>query len=284
MAIIKTHNLSYTYSKNTPFEKKALNKINLEIKEKSFLGIIGHTGSGKSTLVQHFNGLLKPSEGEIYVEGKNIWRNKEEIYKYRFKIGLVFQYPEHQLFEETVFKDIAFGPKNMGLTSQEIKERVMWAIKTVNISSECLQKSPFELSGGEKRKVALAGVISMDPDVLILDEPTAGLDPKSRTSLLENIVAYHKKRNNTVILISHNMDDIVQFCDNVILMSESEIYMNGPVKEIFYYIEKLTKAGITPPTITEIFYLLTNRGYKLQRYINTVEEAVEYFKIIKKKK
>lgn len=278
MSIIKTCNLTYIYGSGTPFSQTALDNINIEIKKGSFTGIIGHTGSGKSTLIKHFNGLLKPESGEIYIDGKNIWSDKDTVYKYRFKIGLVFQYPEHQLFEETVFKDISFGPKNMELTEEDINNRVNWAVNVVGLSSKCLNKSPFELSGGEKRKVALAGIISMDPEVLILDEPTAGLDPKSKNMLLENINSYHKKRKNTVILISHNMDDIAQFCNDIIIMNKSKIYMQGSSKEVFSKIEKLTLVGLSPPTITEIFYLINKKGYNINTYINTVDEAVDYLK------
>lgn len=274
--MIKVCNLSYVYSKGTPFEKKALENINLEIQNNSFVGLIGHTGSGKSTLVQHFNGLLKPDCGEIYIDQKNIWERKSDIYKYRFKVGLVFQYPEHQLFEETVFKDIAFGPKNMGLSSQDIELRVNFATNIVGISDEILDKSPFELSGGQKRKVALAGIISMDPDVLILDEPTAGLDPRSKNLLLENIKSYHKKNNKTIILISHNMDDVVQFCDNIILMNQSRIYLTGCIKDVFSQIDKLQQIGVDLPTVSKIFNLLKNKNYDIKTDITTVEEAVNY--------
>ncbi|MBP0979683.1 MAG: energy-coupling factor transporter ATPase [Oscillospiraceae bacterium] len=274
--MIKIRNLSYIYSKGTPFEKKALDNINLEINNNSFVGLIGHTGSGKSTLVQHFNGLLKPDFGEIYINQKNIWAEKSEIYKYRFKVGLVFQYPEHQLFEETVFKDIAFGPKNMGLSLEDIKSRVNWAINIVGLSSEFLNKSPFELSGGQKRKVALAGIISMDPEILILDEPTAGLDPKSKNLLLENIKSYQNKNNKIIILISHNMDDVAQFCDNIILMNQSRIYLTGSVKKVFCQVDKLESVGINVPTVSRIFNLLKNKGYNIKTNITTVDEAVDY--------
>lgn len=284
LTIIETCNLSYVYSKDTPFEKIALDKINLSIKKGSFVGIIGHTGSGKSTLVQHFNGLLKPSKGKIYIEGKDMWAKREEIYKYRFKIGLVFQYPEHQLFEETVFKDIAFGPKNMGLKEEEIERRVKMALKIVGMPEEYLERSPFELSGGQKRKVALAGIISMDPQVLVLDEPTAGLDPRSKRLLLDNIKTYHEEKKNTIILISHNMDDIAKLCDKVILMKSSRINKEGGVDKIFEDVEGLVKMGIVPPTIREIFYRLSDRGYDINKNINTISEAVEYLKKLRKNK
>lgn len=274
---IKACNLSYTYSKETPFEKKALNNINLEISKGSFIGIIGHTGSGKSTLVQHFNGLIKPDVGEIYIDGNNIWQDKNNVYKYRFKVGLAFQYPENQLFEESVYKDISFGPRNMDLSDDEIKNRVYWAVNVVDFPNELLNKSPFELSGGQMRKAALAGIISMDPDILVLDEPTAGLDTKSKSLLLNNIKLYHEKKGNTIILISHNMDDIAEYCDNIIVMSNSKIYMNGSIKEVFSQVDKLIKANINIPTITQIFYLLRKQGYNIGQDIHTVDQAIKYF-------
>ena len=279
--------LTYIYGQNTPFQKKALDNINLEVKKQSVLGIIGHTGSGKSTLVQHFNGLLKPCSGKIYINHNNtwtdIWEDKNNIYQHRFKVGLVFQYPEHQLFEETVFKDIAFGPKNMGLSQDEITRRVNWAIDIVGLSPDCLKKSPFELSGGQKRKAAIAGIISMDPDVLILDEPTAGLDPKSKNFLLNNIKLYHEKRKNSVILISHNMDDVANFCSEVILMNDSKICMSGKVDEFFSEVEELKRFKITPPVITELFDVLKQQGFDAGIKIHTYQKACEYFLDLKSK-
>lgn len=283
MSIVRVCHLTHIYNKDTPFEKKAINDINLEIKEQSFLAIVGHIGSGKSTLVKHLNGLLKPSYGNVYINNKDIWEEKENIYKYRFKVGLVFQYPEYQLFEETVFKDIAFGPQNMELSQSEIEERVKWAVGIVGLSTDCLTRSPFELSGGQKRKVALAGVIAMDPDVLVLDEPTAGLDPKSKNLLLNNLKLYHKNRKNTVILISHNMDDVANFCDDIVVMNKSQIYITGKTNEVFSQIEKLKGVGIAPPTVTELFYILNKRGYELNNQIHTCEKASEYFLNLKNK-
>lgn len=276
MTIIKTIGVAYTYSKGTPFEQQALNNVNIEIVKGSCVGIIGHTGSGKSTLIQHFNGLLKPARGEIYIDGKDIWADKNDVYKYRFKVGVAFQYPEHQLFEETVFKDVAFGPNNMDLSTEEIKSRVNWAIDVVGLSSECLNKSPFELSGGQKRKVALAGIISMDPDVLVLDEPTAGLDPKSKNTLLKNIELYHKNRKNTIVFVSHNMDDVAQYCNNVIVMNKSEVYMCGSVGDVFLQTEDLLKIGINVPTITKIFNNLRKCNYVINENINTIDDALIY--------
>ncbi len=282
MSIIRVCNLTYIYNKDTPFEKMAINEINLEIKNNSFSAIIGNIGSGKSTLVKHFNGLLKPDCGTVYIDNNDIWKEKERIHQYRFKVGLVFQYPEHQLFEETVFKDIAFGPQNMMLSKDEIERRVNWAIDIVGLNNDCLQKSPFELSGGQKRKAALAGVISMDPDVLVLDEPTAGLDPRSKSLLLKNIKSYHQKRKNTVVLISHDMNDVANFCSDVIVMNRSQIYMSGPVNQVFSQVEKLRCVGINPPTITELLHTLRTRGYDVSTQIHTREKVCKYFCELKK--
>ncbi len=276
MAIIETVGLSYTYSKETPFEKKALNNVNIKICKGSCVGIIGHTGSGKSTLIQHFNGLLKPESGKIYINKKDIWSDKNNVYKYRFKVGVAFQYPEHQLFEETVFKDIAFGPTNMGLSTEEIKNRVNWAINVVGLSSEYLNQSPFELSGGQKRKVALAGIISMDPDILVLDEPTAGLDPKSKNTLLKNIELYHQNKKNTIIFVSHNMDDVVKYCSDVIVMNNAKVYMHGSTNNVFVKADELLKIGLNIPTITKIFNNLRKCNYVINENINTTEEAIAY--------
>ncbi len=215
MPIIETKNLTYTYGKDTPFEKDAIRDVTLSIEEGEFLGVIGHTGSGKSTLVQHLNGLLRPTSGTVLFQGEDIWKEPKEIRKIRFQIGMVFQYPEYQLFEETVFKDISFGPKNMGLPEEEIKERVHSAARFAGLREELLEKSPFDLSGGEKRRAAIAGVIAMDPKVLIFDEPTAGLDPMGRDMLLEQIRQYHSQRKNTILLVSHNMEDIARISDRV---------------------------------------------------------------------
>ena len=276
MVKIKTTNLSYIYSKGTPFEKNALNNIDLEIQQGEFIGIIGHTGSGKSTLIQNFNGLLKPSKGEVYVNGKNIWNNIDKVYEYRFKIGIAFQYPEHQLFQETVFKDVAFGPTNMGLGQDDISHRVKWAMNIVGLSNDYLDKSPFELSGGQKRRIALAGIISMDPEVLVLDEPTAGLDPKGRKLLLENIHEYQKNKKNTIILVSHNMEEVSQYCKSIIVMNKSSIYMTGLSKEIFSQTDKLKSIGLEIPVITQIFKKLSDDGFHLRKDIHTVNDAVDY--------
>ena len=211
MSILRTEHLSYVYSQGTPFEKIAIEDVNIDIEEGEFVGVIGHTGSGKSTLIQHFNGLLRPTSGKIFVDGQDIWANPKEIRKFRFMVGLVFQYPEYQLFEETVYKDIAFGPTNMGLSPEEIDARVRQAARFVGLSEDKLQKSPFELSGGQKRRVAIAGVLAMDPRVLILDEPTAGLDPRGRDKILGEIREYHQEKKNTILLVSHSMEDVAQY-------------------------------------------------------------------------
>ena len=254
-AIIRTENLSYVYSKDTPFEHVALDNANIEIEKGAFVGLIGHTGSGKSTLIQHLNGLLKPTSGKVFVEGEDIWENPKEIRKFRFKVGLVFQYPEHQLFEETVEKDIAFGPKNMGL------------------SEDYLEKSPFELSGGEKRRVAIAGVLAMQPEVLILDEPTAGLDPKGREYILSEIKAYHEKRGATVILVSHSMEDVARFATHVLIMNRSKVAMYGKTREIFSRVDELVEMGLEVPQISRVFSKLRADGVDVPDSVLTVAEA-----------
>lgn len=272
-AIIRTENLSYVYSKDTPFEHVALDNANIEIEKGAFVGLIGHTGSGKSTLIQHLNGLLKPTSGKVFVEGEDIWENPKEIRKFRFKVGLVFQYPEHQLFEETVEKDIAFGPKNMGLSDEEIKLRVREAVRLTGLSEDYLEKSPFELSGGEKRRVAIAGVLAMQPEVLILDEPTAGLDPKGREYILSEIKAYHEKRGATVILVSHSMEDVARFATHVLIMNRSKVAMYGKTREIFSRVDELVEMGLEVPQISRVFSKLRADGVGVPDSVLTVAEA-----------
>ncbi len=272
-AIIRTENLSYVYSKDTPFEHVALDNANIEIEKGAFVGLIGHTGSGKSTLIQHLNGLLKPTSGKVFVEGEDIWENPKEIRKFRFKVGLVFQYPEHQLFEETVEKDIAFGPKNMGLSDEEIKLRVREAVRLTGLSEDYLEKSPFELSGGEKRRVAIAGVLAMQPEVLILDEPTAGLDPKGREYILSEIKAYHEKRGATVILVSHSMEDVARFATHVLIMNRSKVAMYGKTREIFSRVDELVEMGLEVPQISRVFSKLRADGVDVPDSVLTVAEA-----------
>ncbi len=273
MSIIKTQDLNYIYGLNTPFEKKAISNINLEIEKGEFIGVIGHTGSGKSTLIQHFNGLLKPSSGKIFIDGEDIWENEKNMSKYRFKVGLVFQYPEYQLFEETVEKDIAFGPKNMGLDENEISKRVKDAAKFVGLNNELLKKSPFDLSGGQKRRVAIAGVISMEPEVLILDEPAAGLDPKGRDKILNEIKEYHNQKHNTVLLVSHSMEDIAKYATKVLVMNKSEILMYDTVDNVFAQSDKLSKIGLDIPEISRVFLKLREMGYPVNCNIYTLEQA-----------
>ena len=273
MNIIETEDLSFVYGQGTPFEKKANDKLNIQIKEGEFVGIIGHTGSGKSTLVQMLNGLIKPTSGTVKLNGQNIWAAPKEIRKVRFKVGLVFQYPEYQLFEETVEKDIAFGPGNMGLSEEQIKERVRSAARFAGLKDELLSKSPFDLSGGEKRRAAIAGVIAMDPDVLILDEPTAGLDPAGRDVLLAQIRQYHKERKNTVLLVSHSMEDIARTADRILVMNKGKAAMFDDTKTVFSRGEELEKMGLRVPQVTKIMARLQKMGYNLPSGILTVEKA-----------
>lgn len=273
MNIIETEDLSFVYGQGTPFEKKANDKLNIQIKEGEFVGIIGHTGSGKSTLVQMLNGLIKPTSGTVKLNGQDIWAAPKEIRKVRFKVGLVFQYPEYQLFEETVEKDIAFGPGNMGLSEEQIKERVRSAARFAGLKDELLSKSPFDLSGGEKRRAAIAGVIAMDPDVLILDEPTAGLDPAGRDVLLAQIRQYHKERKNTVLLVSHSMEDIARTADRILVMNKGKAAMFDDTKTVFSRGEELEKMGLRVPQVTKIMARLQKMGYNLPSGILTVEQA-----------
>ncbi|MGN0442137.1 MAG: energy-coupling factor transporter ATPase [Acutalibacteraceae bacterium] len=273
MNIIETEDLSFVYGQGTPFEKKANDKLNIQIKEGEFVGIIGHTGSGKSTLVQMLNGLIKPTSGTVKLNGQDIWAAPKEIRKVRFKVGLVFQYPEYQLFEETVEKDISFGPGNMGLSEEQIKERVRSAARFAGLKDELLSKSPFDLSGGEKRRAAIAGVIAMDPDVLILDEPTAGLDPAGRDVLLAQIWQYHKERKNTVLLVSHSMEDIARTADRILVMNKGKAAMFDDTKTVFSRGEELEKMGLRVPQVTKIMARLQKMGYNLPSGILTIEQA-----------
>ena len=278
MPIIETHNLSFTYSKGTPFEKKAVNNINISINENEIIGIVGHTGSGKSTLIKLFNALLRPSSGQIYLEGKDIWENPKKIREVRFKVGLVFQYPEHQLFEETVYKDISFGPKNMGLKPKDIDTNVINAVKFIDFPMDLLQNSPFELSGGQKRRAAIAGVIAMDPQVLILDEPSAGLDPKGREYLINQISTYHKKRGNTVIFVSHSMEDIAKIADRVLVLDNGNALMFDKPSKVFSNAQKLQQIGLDIPDITKVMIKLRQKGFKLDENIITIDQAFSSIK------
>lgn len=272
-SVLELKNLSFVYGQKTPFEKRAVDNVSLSIEKGEFVGIIGHTGSGKSTLVQMLNGLIQPTEGQVFLDGEDIWQNPKEIRKVRFKVGMVFQYPEYQLFEETVYKDIAFGPTNMGKSEQEIDIAVRKAAEFTDLKPELLQKSPFDLSGGEKRRAAIAGVIAMDPEVLVLDEPTAGLDPMGRDVLLTQIVQYHKKRKNTVLLVSHSMEDIARVADRIIVMNNSHLVMFDKTREVFSHGRELEKIGLRVPQITKIMLELKEKGYDVPDGILTVDEA-----------
>ena len=273
--ILRVENLTHTYSAGTPFQRSAVDGMNLTVMPGEFLGIIGHTGSGKSTLIQHLNGLLKPTEGHVYLNGQDIWANPKEIRKVRFQVGLVFQYPEYQLFEETVYKDIAFGPGNMGLDKDEIDHRVRQAAAFVGLKEELLDKSPFELSGGQKRRVAIAGVIAMEPKVLILDEPTAGLDPAGREQILSQIRAYHREKGNTIILVSHSMEEIACNADRIVVLKSAKNYMDGTPREIFARARELEEVGLDVPQVTKVAMALHHRGLPVNTAVYTVDELKE---------
>lgn len=275
MAILRTEELTYTYSVGTPFEKTAVDHVSLEIQEGEMVGVMGHTGSGKSTLIQHFNGLLKPTSGKIFLDGKDIWENKDKIRDVRFQVGLVFQYPEYQIFEETVYKDIAFGPKNMGLDEAEIKRRVLETANDIGISAELLERSPFELSGGQKRRVAIAGVMAMEPKVLILDEPTAGLDPAGRDKILGLIKKYHERTKNTILIVSHSMEDIARFADKILVMSGAKVFCYDTAVNVFSRAQEIERIGLDVPQITRVFTELKSRGLDFGKEVYTVGYARE---------
>ena len=272
---LKLEHVNYIYSPGTAYEIHALKDICLELKSGEFVGLIGHTGSGKSTLVQHLNGLVKATEGRILFHGEDIYGVGYDMRRLRSKVGLVFQYPEHQLFEMTVYKDVAFGPSNMKLSEQEIDKRVREALQTVGLSENVYEKSPFELSGGQKRRVAIAGVLAMNPEVLILDEPTAGLDPKGRDEILYAIKKLHEKRGITIILVSHSMEDVAKLADRLIVMEKGRVAMTGTPKEVFARVEELEKIGLAAPQISYVLAELKQKGYNLPNDIYTVEEAVK---------
>ena len=283
--MISIKNLNYIYQPGMPFEQQALYDINIEIPDGDFAAVIGHTGSGKSTLIQHLNGLVKPTSGSIIVNGMDILAKDTDMKKVRSEVGLVFQYPEYQLFEETVFADIAFGPKNMGLSDDEVKERVYEAIKLVGISADLLTKSPFELSGGQKRRVAIAGVISMRPKVLILDEPTAGLDPHGRDEILTQLLLMHEKRGDmTVIFVSHSMEDVAKLAKHIIVLDHGRVVMDGAVSEIFARGEELSKIGLDVPQITRLTQELIARGVDIRPDIYTVDFAKKIYSELFSKK
>ena len=270
--IIRVENLTHTYGIDTPFCRSAVDSVSMEIYEGEFLGIIGHTGSGKSTLIQHFNGLLKPTSGAIYLRDRDIWADPKKIRDVRFQVGLVFQYPEYQLFEETVYKDIAFGPKNMGLDEAEVDRRVRASAAFAGLGEDLLDKSPFDLSGGQKRRVAIAGVIAMEPAVLILDEPSAGLDPAGRRSLLENIRAYHKERGTTVVMVSHSMDEVAENVDRIIALANAGVVMSGTPHEVFSRARELMDVGLNVPQVTQVAMELRRRGVDIDPAVYTVTD------------
>ena len=273
--MIEVKNLTHTYSQGTPFEHTAVKDMSFTVKQGEFLGIIGHTGSGKSTLMQHLNGLLKPSQGDILLKGESIWKDKHTTRAARFRVGLVFQYPEYQLFEETVYKDIAFGPKNMGLKEEEIRQRVHRAAAFVGLPESVLQKSPFELSGGQKRRVAIAGVIAMEPEGIIFDEPTAGLDPAGCRSILENIQEYRRATGATVLMVSHSMDDVALLADRLLVLNKGQIEMLGTPAEVFAHAGRLQEIGLTVPQVTALFVRLKELGLPVDPATYTMEAALE---------
>ena len=278
--ILQVQNLNYIYSAGTPFEHQALHDVSFSVNRGEFIGIIGHTGSGKSTLMQQLNGLLKPTSGKILLDGKDIWSDKKLTRQARFRVGLVFQYPEYQLFEETVYKDIAFGPKNMGLKPDEIDRRVREAAAIVGLTEAQLEVSPFDLSGGQKRRVAIAGVIAMEPEVLILDEPTAGLDPVGREEILKNIEDYRRKHNATIMMVSHSMDDVARLTDRLLVMNGSHLAMDGTPAEVFTRAEELVEMGLNIPQVTRVFLELKHLGLDVEP-VYTIEQAVKVLKEIK---
>ena len=279
--VLQIQELSHVYSKGTPFEHTALEGVSLSMERGEFIGIIGHTGSGKSTLMQHMNGLLKPTSGKILLDGVDIWTNKKTTRQARFRVGLVFQYPEYQLFEETVYKDIAFGPKNMKLDAKEVDRRVREAAGFVGLTEEQLNKSPFDLSGGQKRRVAIAGVIAMEPEILILDEPTAGLDPVGREDILQNIQDYRKAKNATIMMVSHSMTDVARLTDRLLVMSGSHLMMDGTPGEVFTQAQELLDMGLDIPELSRLFLLLKQNGLDLGS-VYTMDQAVTALKNAKR--
>ena len=273
MAILETQQLTYTYSIGSPFEKTAVDHVDLKIEEGEMVGVMGHTGSGKSTLIQHFNGLLRPTSGKVLLDGQDIWADKKKIRDVRFQVGLVFQYPEYQIFEETVFKDIAFGPRNMGLDEKEIKRRVLETAHDIGLKEELLKRSPFELSGGQKRRVAIAGVMAMEPKVLILDEPTAGLDPAGRDKILSHIKAYHERTKNTILIVSHSMEDIAGFADKILVMNKSKLFCYDDTVKVFGRAEEIAGIGLDVPQVTKVFTELKKQGLDFGKEVYTVGYA-----------
>ena len=283
MADITTESLNYFHGKGTPYQIKALDDVSLNIREGRITGIIGHTGSGKSTLVQMFNGILKPHSGRVLLSGEDIWKKHKRIRDLRFKVGLVMQYPEYQLFEETVYKDIAYGPKNMGLKADEIDDCVREAAGFADLAEELFDKSPFDLSGGQKRRVAIAGIIAMRPDVLVLDEPAAGLDPRGRAAIFGNIVDYQRKSGKTVVIVSHSMEDMAKYCDDLVVMYEGKVLLCGECNEVFSHSDKLFEVGLDIPWATKLLIALKAKGFDVDCGAYTVEDALREIKKIYKK-
>ena len=281
--ILQVKDLNYIYSAGTPFEHKALENVSFTLNRGEFVGVIGHTGSGKSTLMQQLNGLLKPTSGQVILDGVDIWSDKKITRQARFRVGLVFQYPEYQLFEETVYKDIAFGPKNMGLSAEEIDRRVREAAGFVGITERQLQASPFDLSGGQKRRVAIAGVIAMESEVLILDEPTAGLDPIGRAEILSNIESYRKTKNATIMMVSHSMEDVARMTDRLLVLYGSHLAMDAPPAEVFTHAQELVDMGLNIPQVTQIFLHLKQMGLNVDN-VYTIEQAVSILSRLKEGK
>ena len=283
MANITIESLNYFHGKGTPYEIKALDDINLNLNDGRVIGLIGHTGSGKSTLVQMFNGILKPHSGRVLLSGEDIWKKPKNIRAVRFKVGLVMQYPEYQLFEETVYKDIAYGPKNMGLKDDEIDACVREAAGFSDLSEELFDKSPFDLSGGQKRRVAIAGIIAMRPDVLVLDEPAAGLDPRGRAAIFGNIVDYQRKSGKTVIIVSHSMEDMAKYCDDLVVMSDGKVLLSGECNDVFSHSDKLFEVGLDIPQATKLLIALKEKGFDVDCGAYTVEDVLaQIIKIYKK--
>ena len=278
--ILEVKNLCHVYSAGTPFEHTALEDVSFSVERGEFVGIIGHTGSGKSTLMQHLNGLLKPTSGSVWLDGKDIWSDKMLTRQCRFRVGLVFQYPEYQLFDETVYKDIAFGPKNMGLKADEIDRRVRETAALVGITEQQLEASPFDLSGGQKRRVAIAGVMAMEPEILILDEPTAGLDPEGKEEILLNIDRYRETKNATVMMVSHSMTDVARLTDRLLVMNDAKLAMDGTPGEVFRQAQALLDMGLDIPQVTRVFMHLQKLGIDVPQ-VYTVEQAVEVLTAMK---
>ena len=273
--ILRAQGLTYVYSPGTPFEKTAVDNVNLSVNKGEFLALIGHTGSGKSTLIQHFNALLKPTRGQVFLHGRDIWESKEVTRKARFQVGLVFQYPEHQLFEETIEADVSFGPRNMGLEPEEVHRRVVESLAACGLGEDMLPKSPFDLSGGQKRRVALAGVLAMEPEVLVLDEPAAGLDPRGRDDIFRFITEYHEKHGTTVIFVTHSMEDAARLASRIVVMRDSHVFMDGTPPEIFSRAGELLEAGLDVPQITRVFLKLREMGAPVREGVYTVEQAAQ---------